>query len=58
MSVVRGSVFDATVDLRNGSPTYSRWAGVTLDGDEPSWLWVPEGFAHAFLTLSEVADVM
>lgn len=58
VSAVRGRVFDVVVDLRTSSATYGRWAGVTLDGDDPSWLWVPAGFAHGFLTLSDDADVI
>ena len=57
VSVVRGRVFDVAVDLRTDSATYGRWAGVTLDGDDPAWLWVPAGFAHGFLVLSAWADV-
>ena len=58
VSVVRGRVFDVAVDLRVGSPTYGRWAGTTLDGDHPAWLWLPAGFAHGFLVLSAEADVL
>ena len=58
VSVVRGRIFDVAVDLRVGSPTYGRWAGVTLDGDQPAWLWLPAGFAHGFLILSDEADVL
>ncbi len=58
VSVVRGRVFDVAVDLRTHSATYGRWASVTLDGDEPQWLWVPAGFAHGFLVLSAWADVL
>lgn len=57
VSAIRGRVFDVAVDLRTRSPTYGRWDGVVLDGDEPAWLWVPPGFAHGFLVLSEEADV-
>jgi dTDP-4-dehydrorhamnose 3,5-epimerase len=58
VSVVRGTVFDVAVDLRAGSATYGRWDGATLDGDRPEHLWVPAGFAHGFLVLSDVADVV
>ena len=58
VSAAVGRVFDVAVDLRVGSPTYGRWDGVTLDGDDPAWLWVPPGFAHGFLVLSERADVL
>lgn len=58
VGVVRGRVFDVAVDLRRDSPSYGRWAGVALDGAEPSSVWVPPGFAHGFLVLSPRADVM
>ncbi|MSR36513.1 MAG: dTDP-4-dehydrorhamnose 3,5-epimerase [Gemmatimonadetes bacterium] len=54
--VVRGEVFDVAVDLRRGSPTFGGWAGVHLSGDEPRMLWVPAGFAHGYVVLSESAD--
>ena len=58
VSVIHGRVFDVAVDLRSDSPTRARWAGVTLDGDQPTLLWVPPGFAHGFLVLSDTADVL
>ena len=58
VSVVRGRIFDVAVDLRAGSATYGRWDGAVLDGDRPELLWVPAGFAHGFLVLSDVADVV
>ena len=58
VSVVHGRAFDVAVDLRSTSPTYGRWAGVTLDGDHPNALWVPPGFAHGFLVRSASADVL
>ena len=58
VSAVYGRVFDVVVDLRTKSATYGRWAGATLDGDEPRWLWVPAGFAHGFIVLTEQADVL
>jgi dTDP-4-dehydrorhamnose 3,5-epimerase len=56
--VVSGEVFDVAVDLRKGSPTYGRWAGVRLSGDEGRLLWVPPGFAHGYVVLSETSDFM
>ena len=58
VSVVRGTVFDVAVDLRAGSATYGRWDGTVLDGERPEHLWVPAGFAHGFLVLSDLADVV
>ena len=55
--VVRGSVFDVAVDIRRGSPAFGRWVGYTLSEENKLGLYVPPGFAHGFLTLSEVADV-
>lgn len=52
---VEGEVFDVAVDLRQGSPTFGRWAGVTLRASEQNQFWVPPGFAHGFLVLSETA---
>jgi dTDP-4-dehydrorhamnose 3,5-epimerase len=58
VSVVSGEVFDVAVDLRRSSPTYGRWFGTTLSGENHRMMWIPEGFGHAFLTLSESADVL
>lgn len=55
---VRGEIFDVAVDIRKGSPTYGRWVGVRLSSENRRMLWVPEGFAHGFVVLSEEADVM
>lgn len=54
----RGRILDVAVDLRRGSPTYGRWAGVELDDDSMLALYVPVGFAHGFCVLSDVADVV
>ena len=53
--VVSGKVFDIAVDLRVNSPTYGEWVGEILSGENHKQLWIPEGFGHAFLTLSNVA---
>ena len=58
VSVIQGRVFDVAVDLRSDAPTRGRWGGVILDGDHPSALWIPPGFAHGFLVLSASADVL
>lgn len=53
---VRGSVFDVAVDLRGGSPTYGKWYGVELTAENKKQFLIPEGFAHGFLVLSDVAE--
>ncbi len=54
--VLAGKVFDVAVDARPDSKTFGRWCGRTLDAADPSWLWIPEGFAHGFCVLGESAD--
>ncbi len=54
--VVRGSVFDAAVDLRKGSSTYGRWFGVELTEENKKQFYIPKGFAHGFLVLSDFAE--
>jgi dTDP-4-dehydrorhamnose 3,5-epimerase len=56
--VVRGAVFDVAVDLRRVSPTFGQWVGVELSEENHRQLWVPAGFGHGFLTLSETADFL
>lgn len=53
----RGSILDVAVDLRKGSPTYGQWEGHVLDDERHHQLFVPIGFAHGFVVLSDVADV-
>jgi dTDP-4-dehydrorhamnose 3,5-epimerase len=55
---VSGEIFDVAVDIRRSSPTFGQWVGARLSGDNHQQLWVPVGFAHGFLTLSETADVL
>jgi dTDP-4-dehydrorhamnose 3,5-epimerase len=55
---VRGAIFDVIVDIRGGSPTFGQWEGFELNDDTHHQLLVPDGFAHGFCVLSEVADVV
>ena len=56
--VTRGSIFDVAVDIRKKSPTYGQWAGVGISEDNHRQLWIPVGFAHGFLVLSDLADIV
>lgn len=55
--VTAGKIWDVAVDLRRRSPSFGRWVGMKLDADSRRMLWVPAGFAHGFLVLSEFAEV-
>lgn len=56
--VVQGEVFDVAVDIRRSSPTFGQWAGEILSAENKKQFWVPEGFAHGFLVLSESAEFL
>lgn len=56
--VVSGSVFDVAVDLRRSSPTFGKWVGAELTAENKRQFWVPPGFAHGFMVLSETADFL
>ncbi|WP_404301562.1 dTDP-4-dehydrorhamnose 3,5-epimerase [Alicycliphilus denitrificans] len=56
--VVRGAVWDVAVDIRKSSPTFGQWVGAELSEDNQHQLWVPPGFAHGFVVLSETADFL
>lgn len=56
--VVNGEVFDVAVDMRRSSPTFGKWVGALLSAENKHQLWVPEGFAHGFVVLSESADFL
>ena len=56
--VISGAVFDAVVDLRRSSPTFGKWAGEVLSAENRRMMWVPEGFAHGFVVLSERVEFL
>ena len=56
--VISGEVFDVAVDLRRSSPSFGKWVGATLSAENKRMVWIPEGFAHAFLVTSAVAEVL
>jgi len=56
--VVQGEVFDVAVDIRKSSPTFGQWVGEILSADNKRQMWVPEGFAHGFVVLSETAEFL
>lgn len=56
--VIAGEVFDVAVDIRRSSPTFGQWEGVALSAENKRMLWVPPGFAHGFLVLSEAAEFL
>ena len=58
IQVIRGEVFDVTVDIRQGSPSFGQWTGFELSGAVGNMLWITEGFAHGFVVLSDLADVV
>jgi dTDP-4-dehydrorhamnose 3,5-epimerase len=55
---VAGEVFDVAVDIRKGSPRYAKWVSANLSADNHVMIWVPPGFAHGVLTMSDVAEIM
>lgn len=56
--VVTGTVYDVAVDIRRSSPTFGKWVGVVLSAENHHMLWVPPGFAHGYLVLSDYADFL
>jgi dTDP-4-dehydrorhamnose 3,5-epimerase len=56
--VIFGEIFDVAVDMRRGSPTFGRWTGMTLSEANRHMVWIPPGFAHGFLVLSDFAEVL
>ena len=55
---IRGEIFDVAVDLRRSSPSFGQWAGEWLSSENKRMLWIPRGFAHGFMVLSDVAEVL
>jgi len=58
VSVVEGNVYDVAVDIRNNSPHFGQWQSFELSGDSENMIYVPAGFAHGFLVLSDVAEII
>ena len=58
LRVVKGEIFDVVVDIRKSSSTFGKWAGETLSEKNKKQIWIPKGFAHGFLVLSEIAEVI
>ncbi|MDG9925371.1 MULTISPECIES: dTDP-4-dehydrorhamnose 3,5-epimerase [unclassified Pseudomonas] len=56
--VVQGEVFDVAVDIRRSSPTFGKWVGIHLSAENKKQLWIPAGFAHGFVVLSETAEFL
>ena len=56
--VVRGEIYDVAVDIRKGSSTFGKWVGEKLSEKNKKQIWIPKGFAHGFLALSEIAEVI
>ena len=58
VSVLEGKIFDVTVDIRKNSATFGKWCGVFLDSKKKNQLWIPKGFGHGYLVMSNAADII
>ena len=58
IGVIAGDVFDVAVDIRRGSPTFGQWEGIRLSADNKLQIWIPSGFAHGFLVVSDWAELI
>ena len=58
LRVVKGEIFDVVVDIRKGSSTFGKWVGATLSEKNKTQIWIPKGFAHGFLVVSESAEIV
>lgn len=56
--VIQGEVFDVAVDIRKSSPTFGKWVGEIISAENKKQIWIPEGFAHGFMTLSDTAEFL
>jgi dTDP-4-dehydrorhamnose 3,5-epimerase len=56
--VIQGEVFDVAVDIRKSSPTFGKWVGEIISSENKKQIWIPEGFAHGFVTLSDTAEFL
>jgi len=56
--VILGEIFDVAIDIRKSSPTFGKWVSQILSSENKKQMWIPEGFAHGFITLSEHADIL
>jgi dTDP-4-dehydrorhamnose 3,5-epimerase len=56
--VIKGEVFDVAVDLRQSSPTFGKWVAEIISAENKNQLWIPEGFAHGFITLSDTSEFL
>lgn len=56
--VLQGEIYDVAVDIRRGSPTFGKWVGIHMSAEQKNMIWIPVGFAHGFLVVSDFAEVL